>query len=156
MRFVERTSDDLTRRLPQARESGVAPRAQFQKQAHLPIICPNFWPRKTLRSTRQRLLTHTSNRDEVPHPAAVPIFFNIGCRSHPCPRKCETHGGFHDPRTANSAIALVALFAELDWRLRSAGNHGSLDTAKGPAYHDEHQTSFKEQSENGKAHRESP
>src|SRR5208282_2407169 len=84
MRFVERTSDDLTRRLPQARESGVAPRAQFQKQAHLPIICPNFWPRKTLRSTRQRLLTHTSNRDEVPHPAAVPIFFNIGCRGHPC------------------------------------------------------------------------
>src|ERR1019366_2215512 len=20
---------------------------------------------------------------------------NIGCRGHPCPRKCETHGGFH-------------------------------------------------------------
>src|SRR5208283_42850 len=22
-------------------------------------------------------------------------FLSIGCRGHPCPRKCETHGGFH-------------------------------------------------------------
>src|ERR1700731_3897651 len=33
----------------------------------------------------QPLLTGTKSR----------IFFpNTGCRGHPCPRKCETHGGF--------------------------------------------------------------
>src|ERR1700731_1700853 len=31
-----------------------------------------------------------SNRDEVPH-----LFLILRCRGYPCPRKCETHGGFH-------------------------------------------------------------
>jgi hypothetical protein len=50
----------------------------------------------------------------------------------------------------------AALFAELDWWLRSAGNRDSLDAAKGPRYHDEHQIPFEEQSVNGKANRQSP
>ncbi len=33
-------------------------------------------------------LRDESNRDEVP-------FLIIGCRGHPCPRRCGTHGGFH-------------------------------------------------------------
>src|SRR5271166_63561 len=32
---------------------------------------------------------NSSNRDEVPHL----FFLSTGCRGHPCPRKCETHGG---------------------------------------------------------------
>ena len=30
-----------------------------------------------------------------PSKAATPSFLNTGCRGHPCPRKRETHGGFH-------------------------------------------------------------
>jgi hypothetical protein len=44
----------------------------------------------------------------------------------------------------------AALFAELVWRLRSAGNYNSLDAAKSLRYHDEHQTTLEEQSEMGK------
>src|SRR5260370_36237765 len=35
-------------------------------------------------------LKKSSNRDEVPH-----LSLTIGCRGHPCPRRRETHGGFH-------------------------------------------------------------
>src|ERR1700688_4014611 len=35
-------------------------------------------------------LKESSNRDEVPH-----LIFGLRCSGYPCPRKRETHGGFH-------------------------------------------------------------